>query len=250
MSSDASIHAVPTNKAAVHAMNHHDYDESNHNNSSSSCCHSFPQFHGFELSCQQQQQQQQQDSHHHHYAQPHTLPSADTYTTVSLSQSYTSTMMWDDSDEDEDGEDYCSKDYILSPVDSVFRKDERMVEVEEEEAAAADSSSMEHRDDDPPSSYYDCSPPTTAMPPSFPSLAATKTHEAYQYLLRMTPQNYLHGSGSSSEDLESYTNCGIGSVEELDAENNNNNNCRTIGGGDNSSSTSNNFAQCGPIFLQ
>lgn len=143
---------------------------------SSSCCHSFPQFRGL-------------DDCHDFHAQPRTLPSADTYTTVSMSHSY-SAMMWDD---DDDEEEDISSDYILSPVDSVFRKDEHMEEA-----------SMER--DGPPS----CSPSSSPFPMS--SDIATKTHEAYQYLLRMKPQNYLHGSGSSSEDLsggeldENYSN--------------------------------------------
>jgi len=176
------------------AFNQHDESSSS---CSSSCCHSFEQFHG----CQ----------HDSRYAQPHTLPSADTYTTVSLSQSY-STMMWDDDDEEGYGSSG-SDDYILSPVDSVFRKDEQMEE------------------EDPPS----CSPP-----PSFPTSAAiaTKTHEAYQYLLRMKPQNYLHGSGSS-EDME-YRD---GELAESYGHSNRTN---SILG----SSSSTGVNQCGPLFLQ
>lgn len=146
-------------------------DEGYNHDESSSCCHSFQQFHGFDDygGCQ----------HDSQYAQPHTLQSADTYTTVSLSQSYT-TMMWDDEDEEED--DASCSDYTLSPVDSVFRKDERMEEA-----------SVEHSD------------APACSPPSFPtSDFANKTHEAYQYLLRMKPQNYLHGSGSSGELATNY----------------------------------------------
>lgn len=160
---------------------------------SSSCCHSFPQFRGF-------------DDCHDSHAQPRTLPSADTYTTVSMSHSY-SAMMWDDDDEEEED---ISSDYILSPVDSVFRKDEDMEEASVER-------------DGPPS----CSPSSSPFPTS--SNIATKTHEAYQYLLRMKPQNYLHGSGSSSEDL---------SGGELDE---NYSNSRNLGS---------DVTQCGPLFLQ
>lgn len=164
---------------------------------SSSCCHSFQQFHGFDEygGCQ----------HDSQYAQPHTLQSADTYTTVSLSQSYT-TMMWDDDDDDEEEDDASCSDYTLSPVDSVFRKDERMEEA-----------SVEH------SGAPACSPP------SFPtSDFANKTHEAYQYLLRMKPQNYLHGSGSSGELATNY--CHSNHTME--------------------SSSTIDVNQCGPLFLQ
>jgi len=131
-----------------------DEDEGN------SCCHSFQQFHGFDDVCQHELQ----------YTQPRTFTSSDTYSTVSLSQSYG----WDDDDEQE-----ANSDCILSPRESVFRKDEH-----------TEAASEQH--DDPSS----CSPS-----PSFPtsSLLVIKTHEAYQYLLRMTPQNYMHGSGWSDD---------------------------------------------------
>ncbi|CAJ1954186.1 unnamed protein product [Cylindrotheca closterium] len=181
-------------------------DEGYNHDDSSSCCHSFQQFHGFEDygGCQGGQDSQ--------FAQPHTLQSADTYTTVSLSQSY-STMMWDD-EEDEEEEEDSNSDYFQSPLDSVFRKDEEMEE----------ASVVEHRD-----------PPSCSQPPSFPTSAAfaTKTHEAYQYLLRMTPQNYLHGSGSSSEDLEAENYC-----------HSNHTTCVLE-----SSSSTVDINQCGPLFL-
>jgi len=129
-----------------------------------SCCHSpFQRFHGFDDGC----------GHGSQHLQPRTFASSDTYSTVSMSQSYA----WDDDDEDEEA----SSDYILSPRGSVFREDGRMEEA--------------HAQQDGPSS---CSPS-----PSFPASCSlvTKTHEAYQYLLRMAPQNYIHGSGSS-DDME------------------------------------------------
>jgi hypothetical protein len=111
-----------------------------------SCCHSCPQL--MFLS----------DDHR----QPHPLSPSDTYTTVSMSQSY----MWDEGDEDEDDM------HTLVPTDSVFRRDETQ-----------ESSSL--------------SPiPFTA-----------KTHEAYEYLLRMKPQNYIHKT--SSDDFEYNNHCGF-----------------------------------------
>jgi hypothetical protein len=94
--------------------------------------------------------------------QPHTLTPSDTYTTVSMSQSY----MWDDDEEDEEGE------YCMSPAESVFRRSE------------SDASAS----------------------PSAPSFSE-KTHEAYNFLLRMKPQNYIQGS--SSDDCDHSNPCGF-----------------------------------------
>jgi hypothetical protein len=94
--------------------------------------------------------------------QPHILNSSDTYTTVSMSQSY----IWEDDEEDEEGE------YCMSPVESVFRRSES-------EASAS---------------------------PSAPSFSE-KTHEAYNFLLRMKSQNYIQGS--SSDDCDHSNPCGL-----------------------------------------
>jgi len=169
-----------------------------------SCFHSsFQRFHGFDDGC----------GHESQYTQPRTFTSSDTYSTVSMSQSHA----WDDDDEDEEA----NSDYLLSPRGSVFREDERM-----EEAP------VQH---DGPSS---CSPS-----PSFPASCSlvTKTHEAYQYLLRMAPQNYMHGSGSS-DDME--YNDG-----ELDDAYRYSNRTNSILGSNSSSSTID-LDHCGAIFLK
>merc|ERR1712183_520460 len=118
-----------------------------------SCCHSFlPQM---------------SNDHHYDLQEPHTLTPADTYTTVSLSQSY----MWDEDDDDEDE--------ILSPADSVFRRESG-------------------RNTSPSSSQR-----------SSPSSFTSKTHEAYKYLLRMKPQNYIHRTSSEEEDQDYNSHCGL-----------------------------------------
>lgn len=100
-----------------------------------------------------------------HY-EPHVFRTSDTFTTVASAQSY----LWDDDEEENEEE--------VSMVDSVFRQ-------------------------------QDCENiiPSTDQPVSqtASSLLSSKTHEAYQYLLRMTPQNYLHyGDDNDSNHL-----CGI-----------------------------------------
>jgi hypothetical protein len=123
--------------------------------------------------------------------QPRTLSASDTYSTVSMSQSY----IWEEDEEDAEYhhpfhnqnhhqvlvEEDC---FTLSSADSVFRRgDEPSVETvtQEEEVATT---------------------PTKRAA----SFVSAKTHEAYQYLLRMKPQNYMHDVSSSSdeEDLPGY----------------------------------------------
>jgi len=120
-----------------------------------SFCHSCPSF-TYELDEQQ----------------PHTLTPSDTYTTVSMSQSY----IWDDDEEEGDG--YYVNSHTLSPAGSVFRCDS--VDAEEE---------------------------NSALPASQPSFT-TKSHEAFKYLLRMKPQNYMHQS-LSSDDYDYSNHCGL-----------------------------------------
>lgn len=130
-----------------------------HDDDAGNFCHGCPQFSSAAFDDDQQQ--------------PHTLTPSDTYTTVSLTQSY----MWD---EDDDEFDEAEDAYTLSPATSVFR-------IPGEGSRAS-----------------------TKVASSVATSFSEKTHEAYNFLLRMQSQNYIHGSSSSSDDCESYSNrCGL-----------------------------------------
>eukprot|EP00980_Cylindrotheca_fusiformis_P023746 scaffold10922_cov147-Cylindrotheca_fusiformis.AAC.4 len=122
--------------------------------------------------------------------QPHTLTQADTYTTVSLTQSY----MFDD-DEDDDEEE----DYILSPATSVFRR------TEEDDAAAEMGLSCSSQPPLMPSSLESSSGNNKDHPP----MQQKNQHEAFDFLLRMNPQNYIIGSSNSSDDYDYSHHCGF-----------------------------------------